>query len=328
MERIDKTVFLSYRRTNLPWALAIFQDLTQHGYDVFFDYSGVATADLHRVVLENVKARAHFLVLLTPTALARSSEPTDWLRLEIETAIATQRNIVPLVLEGFEFGAPQIEAQLGGSLAKLKQYNALRILPEYFEDAMERLRRRFLEVPSTAVLHPVPSSAKQKATEQKVAATSAPPVRFNSCFISFSTKDIEFAQTLYVDLRRHGVECWFSEHDMRSGEKVHEQIDRAILLMDKLLLILSEHSIRSPWVQTEIAKARKRESSERRRILFPIRLIDYEQLRNWECFDADSGTDSAREIREYFILDFSGWAAPTSYQSALDRLLRDLRQTS
>jgi len=27
MERIEKTVFLSYRRTNFPWALAIFQDL-------------------------------------------------------------------------------------------------------------------------------------------------------------------------------------------------------------------------------------------------------------------------------------------------------------
>jgi hypothetical protein len=35
MERIEKTVFLSYRRTNVPWALAIFQNLTQHGYDVF-----------------------------------------------------------------------------------------------------------------------------------------------------------------------------------------------------------------------------------------------------------------------------------------------------
>jgi hypothetical protein len=33
MERIEKTVFLSYRRTNIPWALSIFKDLTQHGND-------------------------------------------------------------------------------------------------------------------------------------------------------------------------------------------------------------------------------------------------------------------------------------------------------
>ena len=36
--RIEKTVFISYRRTNLPWALAIFQNLKSEGYDVFFDY--------------------------------------------------------------------------------------------------------------------------------------------------------------------------------------------------------------------------------------------------------------------------------------------------
>jgi hypothetical protein len=50
MERVEKSVFISYRRTNIPWALAIFQDLTYHGYDVFFDYTGIASGDLGRVV--------------------------------------------------------------------------------------------------------------------------------------------------------------------------------------------------------------------------------------------------------------------------------------
>jgi len=69
MERIEKTVFLSYRRTNISWALAVFQNLTQHGYDVFLDYSGIA-GDFERVVLENITARGHFLVLLSPSALS------------------------------------------------------------------------------------------------------------------------------------------------------------------------------------------------------------------------------------------------------------------
>jgi TIR domain len=58
MERIEKTVFISYRRTNIPWALAIFQNLTHHGYDVFFDYNGIASGDFERVILGNIKARA------------------------------------------------------------------------------------------------------------------------------------------------------------------------------------------------------------------------------------------------------------------------------
>src|SRR3954462_11906469 len=108
MLHIEKTVFLSYCRTNAPWALAIYQDLTQHGYDVFFDFTGIASGDFERVILENIKARAHFLVLLTPSALERCIEPDDWLRREIETALATRRNVVPLMLEGFDFATPVI----------------------------------------------------------------------------------------------------------------------------------------------------------------------------------------------------------------------------
>jgi hypothetical protein len=112
MERIEKTVFLSYRRTNISWALNIFQNLTQHGYDVFFDYNSIASGDFEREILENITSRAHFLVLLTPSALERCDDPADWLRREIETALATERNTVPLMMEGFDFGTPKIASQL------------------------------------------------------------------------------------------------------------------------------------------------------------------------------------------------------------------------
>jgi hypothetical protein len=51
----------------------------------------------------------------------------------------------------------------------------------------------------------------------------------------------------------------------------------------------------SEWVKTEIAKARKWELREKRRMRFPVRLVEFHTLQNWECFDADTGKDSARE---------------------------------
>ena len=179
MERIDKTVFISYRRTNTSWAIAVFQNLKQNGYDVFFDYNGIASGDFERVILANIKASAHFLVLLTPSALERCQNPKDWLRLEVEAALEHRRNIVPLVFEGFDFQTPTIASQLTGKLASLKHYNALRIPPDYFDEAMERLRGRYLNIPLTAVLHPLPVSAQQTTTEQKVAAGAAPAVQRN-----------------------------------------------------------------------------------------------------------------------------------------------------
>src|SRR4051794_30704735 len=111
MGRIDKTVFVSYRRTDDSWGLAIFQDLTQHGYEVFIDYNGVASGNFETAILENIRARAHFLVLLTPTALERCADPKDWMRREIEAALDSRRNIVPVMLEGFDFSKPGIADQ-------------------------------------------------------------------------------------------------------------------------------------------------------------------------------------------------------------------------
>jgi hypothetical protein len=151
------------------------------------------------------------------------------------------------------------------------------------------------------------------------------PIEYYSCFISYSTHDQEFAERLHADLQAKGVRCWFAPHDIKGGRKIHEQIDDAIRLHDKLLLILSEDSMGSERVKTEIAKARKREVKEGKRVLFPVRLVGFERLRDWGSFDGDTGKDSAREIREYFIPDFSNWKDHDSYQAAFQRLVSDLK---
>jgi hypothetical protein len=148
---------------------------------------------------------------------------------------------------------------------------------------------------------------------------------YYSCFISYSTQDDAFAQRLHADLQDNGVRCWFAPEDIKAGEKLYPQIDQAIRLHDKLLLILSEHSMHSEWVMTEIRRARQAELRDGRRKLFPIRLVDWETIRDWECFDADTGKDLAVEVREYFVPDFSCWKEHDSYQEAFERLLRDLK---
>lgn len=172
--RVEKTVFLSYRRASFPWAVAIYQSLTQNGYDVFFDYKGIDSGDFELTILQNIRARAHFVVLLTPTALERCGDTDDWLRKEIEEAIDCRRNIIPLMLENFDFRARAILPQLIGRLGLLKSYNGLTVPSEYFDAAMEKLRDRFLSVPMEAVLHPASDHARRAAEEQKSAADNAP----------------------------------------------------------------------------------------------------------------------------------------------------------
>jgi hypothetical protein len=149
-------------------------------------------------------------------------------------------------------------------------------------------------------------------------------IEFYSLFISYSTQDQEFAERLHADLQDKGVRCWFAPHKLHGGKKVYRQIDEAIRVYDKLLLILSEASMASEWVRTEIALARKREVEQKREVLFPIGLCPFRTIRKWEYFDSDIGKDSAREIREFHIPDFSNWKGHDAYKLAFDRLLDDL----
>ena len=175
--RIEKTVFISYRRTNFFTALAVYQDLTQHGYDVFFDFQSIDSGDFEKVITENIKARAHFLIILSPSALERCNEPGDWLRREIEMAMDEKRNIIPLIMEGFDFGSPSTKAALTGKLATLSRYNGLRLIADYFFEAMVKLRSRYLNVAlEDVLLHPLSAATKEINETQKISASEAFPV--------------------------------------------------------------------------------------------------------------------------------------------------------
>jgi uncharacterized protein YjbI with pentapeptide repeats len=150
-------------------------------------------------------------------------------------------------------------------------------------------------------------------------------IQFYSCFISYSSTDEEFARRLHGRMRDAHLRVWFAPEDMKSGQKLHEQIETAIRVYDKLLIVLSEASLQSEWVMTELRKARKAERQSGQRKLFPVRLVEFETLRDWECFDADSGKDLAVELREYFIPDFSDWKEHDQFEAAFARLLKDLK---
>ena len=173
MARVEKTVFISYRRADVYTALAVYQDLTAKGYDVFFDYTSIPSGDFEQIIISNIKARAHFVLILTPTALDRCNEPGDWLRREIETAIDEKRNIIPLFFKGFKFGIPSVSEKLTGKLGNVSRYNGLNVHEDYFHAAMDRLSDQFLNVPTDAVLHPISIEVQKVVKEVQIAADKA-----------------------------------------------------------------------------------------------------------------------------------------------------------
>ncbi|MGB6176638.1 MAG: toll/interleukin-1 receptor domain-containing protein [Methylocella sp.] len=142
------------------------------------------------------------------------------------------------------------------------------------------------------------------------------PIQMYSCFISYSSKDQDFAERLHADLQNKGVRCWFAPHDLPIGAKTWDTIDEAIRLRDKLLLILSGNSIASDWVEDEVNKAFAEERDGKQPVLFPVRIDDAVMA---------TSEPWARKIRDQRnIGDFRKWKDHDAYQKALERLLRDL----
>jgi uncharacterized protein YjbI with pentapeptide repeats len=155
-------------------------------------------------------------------------------------------------------------------------------------------------------------------------------IQYYSCFLCHSTKDNEFTERLYGKMRAARLRVYYAPEDMPGGKKLHEEIETQIRMHDKLLIVLSEHSLESEWVKTELRRAFKEErASERagkkKRKLFPVRLTDMERIKAWSCFDADSGKNLGVELREYFIRDFSRWKEHDQFEASFARLLKDLK---
>jgi hypothetical protein len=141
-------------------------------------------------------------------------------------------------------------------------------------------------------------------------------INYYSCFISYSAKDEEFAKRIHADLQGNGVRCWFAPHDLPIGGKIMDEIDAAVRLRDKLLLVLSEHSIKSDWVEDEVKTAFEEERRRGQTVLFPIRLDDA-VLETKEAWAGKLRADRN-------IGDFRQWKSHDRYQESLKRVLRDL----
>jgi hypothetical protein len=135
--------------------------------------------------------------------------------------------------------------------------------------------------------------------------------------LSYSSKDEEFAKRLYADLQDNGVRCWFAPEDLKIGEKFRVRIDESIRLHDKLLLVLSENSVASSWVENEVEMALEKEQEQGKVVLFPVRLDD-------AVMEIKTGWPANVRLTRH-IGNFTDWKNHDSYRKGFDRLMRDLK---
>lgn len=140
-----------------------------------------------------------------------------------------------------------------------------------------------------------------------------------SCFISYSLEDQDFAYRLFADLQNHGVRCWFTLEDMYIEDKVAPLVDELIDEHQKLLLIVSSSSYHNKWIEKVFKTAFERETHSDKGIVFPILIDDI-------VTKLDTGWVAAIGQARY-ICDFSQWMNQDFYKTAFEKLIRNLESS-
>ena len=145
---------------------------------------------------------------------------------------------------------------------------------------------------------------------------AASPVAASSVFLSYAHADAAFVTALEMGLDAAGIRYWRDVHDMTVG-RVERQIERGLSLQHVVLLVLSQHSVASDWVEWEAAKARELEKQNQRDVLCPVAIDDAWKRSAWPG-------PLRRQIEDYHILDFSAWRDEAAFDRQFAKLVDGL----
>jgi hypothetical protein len=148
-------IFISYRRKGgYDTAKLLYDKLRMDGYSVSFDIETLEKGNFDYELEKRVAGCKDFLLILNPGIFDRFANQDydpedDWVRREIACALNQNKNIVPLVLEGFDY--PKI---LPDDIKGVTRKNSIDLNPKHFEDAYSRMKRVFLtSKPSWIIEH-------------------------------------------------------------------------------------------------------------------------------------------------------------------------------
>lgn len=128
-------IFISYRRDGGESTAKILRDkLTELGYRVFFDVESLRSGDFNTKLYSVIDECSDFLLVLSPGALDRCWDEDDWVRLEVERALAKGKNVIPILLRGFRF-----PDKLPESIDSLRFKNGIESNYQFFDAFIEKL---------------------------------------------------------------------------------------------------------------------------------------------------------------------------------------------
>ena len=129
-------IFISYRRDSFNQANLICTRLKALGYRVFIDVEALNSGKFNEQLLSVITNCKDFIVVLPPNALDRCVNTDDWVRREVLCAMENKKNIIPIMLSGFEW-----PTQMPQGMEDLCMFQSLAPMPDvYFDMQIKKLQ--------------------------------------------------------------------------------------------------------------------------------------------------------------------------------------------
>ncbi len=95
-------------------------------------------------------------------------------------------------------------------------------------------------------------------------------------FLSHSSKDAKIAEQIAKGLKALGYPVWYADWAIAPGQSIVEKINEALARNDTLIVLLSENSVKSKWVERELNTALMSQLSGQDVAVIPILIEDCE----------------------------------------------------
>ncbi len=290
------------KRARLRWVNFFKADLTRTN----FEEALIAPAFFHNANLEQANLRKAFL--LQATFVDTNLTGTSFGMAQLASTLFANINLGEIKeLESVDYGGPSIISM--GTIKRSKGK-----IPIAF---LRGCGLSDWEIEEVKLYNPdLVNEEINKSLYKIFDLRASQALQVSPLFISYSQKDGKFVDKIESQLNAKGIRFWRDLHEMKAG-RMERQIDRAIRQNPTVLLVLSEHSLGSDWVEHEVRMAREIEKEMKRDVLCPVALDD-----SWK-----SGPWPKRvmeQIMEYNILDFSAWEDDDKFNEMFRKLIDGL----
>lgn len=132
-------IFISYRRKGGDVvAKLICSELKNRGFTVFYDYDSLKGGYFDSHITDAIQHCNDFILVLPRRALARCRHKNDWVRQEIICALEANKNIIPVMVDGFEFPKKMLP-----EISDIARCNGVRFEMAYLDAVIDKIVEKF-----------------------------------------------------------------------------------------------------------------------------------------------------------------------------------------